>query len=65
MLDRVRQGEDVLGGEELLEVLREGRGPVDLGGARRDPLVGEDLDCVAEVALRLGEAVRWRPARLG
>ena len=51
VLDRERQGEDVVRGEELLEVLREGRGPVDLGGSRGDPLVGKDPDGVTEVAL--------------
>ncbi len=45
-------------GEELAEVLRELAGPVDLGGARRDPLVGEDADGVAEEQLLLGQAVR-------
>ena len=41
------------------------RGPVDLGGPRGDPLVGQDPHGVAEVALLLGEAVGRRTARLG
>ena len=39
---RERQAQDVVAGEQLLDVPRELGGPVDLGGARRDPLVGED-----------------------
>ena len=65
VLDRERERQDVLRGEESAEVLRELGGSVDLGGTWRDALVGEDPDRVAEDALRLGEAVRWRPARLG
>ena len=56
-------------GEELLDVPRELGRPVDLGRARRDPLVGEDADGVAEVALLVGQAVgrgsarsAWSPA---
>ena len=53
-----RQAQDVVGGEELLDVPRELRRPVDLGRSRRDPLVGEDADRVAEHLLLLGQAVR-------
>ena len=45
-------------GEELADVLRELAGAIDLGGARRDPLVGQDADRVAEQRLLLGQAVR-------
>ena len=65
MLDRERQRQDVLRGEELAEVLGELCRPVDLRGPWRDTLVGEDPDRVAKVALRLGEAIGRRPARLG
>ena len=56
-----RQREDVLGGEQLADVLRELAGPVDLGGARRDPLVGEHADGVAEErsAPRSGGPTPW------
>ncbi len=66
VLDRERQREDVLGGEQLREVLRELAGPVDLGGARRDPLVGEDADRVAEdrAAPRSGGTLATRSARM-
>ena len=40
------------------EVLRELAGPVDLGGPRRDPLVGELADGVAQEDLLLGQADR-------
>ena len=52
--------EDVLGGEEVLEVPRELGRPVDLGGPGRDPLTGDLADGVAELALLVGEAVRGR-----
>ena len=48
-------------GEELLDVPRELGGPVDLGGARGDPLVGEDADGVAQRGLVLGQAIAVRP----
>ncbi len=60
VLGRERQPEDVLGGEEVLEVPRELGRPVDLGGPGRDPLTGELADGVAELALLVGEAVRGR-----
>ena len=47
-----------MAGEELLDVPRELGGPVDLGRPRRDPLVGEDADGVAQGDLVLGQAVR-------
>ena len=52
-------------GEQLLDVPRELGRPVDLGRARRDPLVGEDPDGVAEGCLILGEAIRRNRLRLG
>ena len=58
MLRRERQGQDVVLGEEPAHVLGELGGPVDLGGARRDALVGEDADGVAEHLLLLGQAER-------
>ena len=39
------------------EVLRELAGPVDVGGSRRDPLVGEHAHGVAQEQLLLGQAV--------
>ena len=62
VLGRERQGEDVLGGQELAEILGELAGPVDLGGAGRDALVGEDADGVAQELLLLRQpvgAVGW------
>jgi hypothetical protein len=53
-----RQPEDVVTGQELLDVPRELGGLVDRGRARRDLLVGEDPDRVAEHQLLLGQAVR-------
>ena len=53
-----RQGQDVLGGEELAQVLGELAGPVDLRGAGRDPLVGELADGIAQELLLLGQPVR-------
>ena len=52
-----RQPEDVVGGEELLDVPGELGRLVDLGGARRDLLVGQHADRVAEHLLLLGQAV--------
>ena len=57
VLDRERQGQDVLGGQQLAEVLGELAGPVDLGGARRDALVGEDANGVTQELLLLRQPV--------
>ena len=57
VLRRERQPEDVVGGEELLDVPRELGRPVDLGGPGRDLLVGQHPDRVAEHLLLLGQAV--------
>ena len=57
---RERQRQDVLGGEQLAEVLRELTGPVDLGGPWRDAFVGKDADSVAEERLLLGQPIRGR-----
>ena len=52
-----RQRQDVLGGQQLAEVLRELAGSIDLGGARRDLLVGQDPDRLAQQRLVLGQSV--------
>ena len=52
-----RQGQDVLGCQELAEVLGELAGPIDLGGTRRDPLVGELADGIAQESLLLGQPI--------
>ena len=57
VLGRERQAEDVVGGEEILDVPGKFGGPVDLGRPRRDPLVGQHTDRVAEHLLLLGQAV--------
>ena len=57
VLDRERQGQDVLLREQVLEVPRELGRAVDLGGPGSDLLVGEDPHRVAQVALRVREAV--------
>ena len=54
-----RQRQDVLGGQQLAQVLRELAGPVDLGGPRRDALVGEDADGVTQEQLLLGQPIAW------
>ena len=56
VLDRERQGQDVLIGQEAAQVLGELAGPVDLGGPGRHLLVGQDADGVAEHELLLGES---------
>ena len=63
VLARGTAGEDVVAREQLLDVPRELGGPVDLGGTRRDPLVGEDADGVAERELVVGQAVGRGRAR--
>ena len=60
MLGRERQGQDVVVGEQSPHVLRELAGLVDLGGPRRDPLVGQDADGVAEHLVLVGQADRAR-----
>src|SRR5579862_4449639 len=52
-----RQGEHVLRRQQLADVLGELAGSVDLGGARRDPLVGERVERVAEEDLLLAQPV--------
>ena len=64
VLHRERQGQDVLGSQQLAQVLRELAGPVDLGGAWGDPFVGDDADGVAEEGLLLGQSIGGR-RRLG
>ena len=64
VLHRERQGQDVLGSQQLAQVLRELAGPVDLGGAWRDPFVGDDANGVAEEGLLLGQPIGGR-RRLG
>ena len=56
-LRRERQAQDVLGGQELLDVPGKFGRPVDLGGPWRDPLVGEDPHGVAEELLLLRQPV--------
>ena len=51
-----RDREDVVRREQPAHVLGPGGRPVDLGGARRDPLVGEHADGVAQELLLLGQA---------
>src|SRR5215212_2007328 len=51
VLIRERQAEDVVARQELLDVPRKLRGPVDVRGARPDLLVGQDPDGVAEGGL--------------
>ena len=55
-----RQGQDVLGGQQLAKVLGKLAGLVDLGGPRRDAFVGEGADSVAEERLLLGQPIRGR-----
>jgi len=57
------QGEDVLLGEERLEVPWELAGPVDLGRTWRDTLVGERPDRVTQESLGLREPVAGRIGR--
>ena len=56
VLDRVGQAQDVVGRQELLDVPGELGRPVDLGGARSDPLPGDLADAVAQGALLVGQA---------
>ena len=66
VLLRVRQAQDVVAGEELLDVPRELGRPIDLGSARRDPIVGEHPDRVAQRELVVGKAIgRGRGRRRG
>ena len=66
VLLRVRQAQDVVAGEELLDVPRELGRPIDLGSARRDPIVGEHPDRVAQRELVVGQAIgRGRGRRRG
>ena len=44
-------------GEQPTEVLGELAGAVDLGRPRRDPLVGQDPDRIAEHLVLLGQAI--------
>ena len=70
VLGRERQGQDVVVAPAARRrSSRELAGPVDLGGPRRDALVGEDADGVAEQLVLLGQAVRgpgrgprWSPS---
>ena len=52
-----RQRQDVMRSEQRAHVLRELGGPVDLGGARRDLLVGQDAHGVAQHRLLVGQSV--------
>ena len=54
MLGRERQREDVVVGEQPPHVLGELAGLVDLGGSRRDPLVRQHADGVAEHLVLVG-----------
>ena len=65
VLDRERQREDVVVGEQPPHVLGELGRSVDLGGARGDPLVGEDADRVAEHLVLFGQAVGPRGSARG
>ena len=61
-----RQRQDVVRGEERAHVLGKFGGPVDLGGSRRDLLVGQDADGVAQHRLLIGQSVGGAGAvRLG
>ena len=62
---RERQGQDVVIGQQPAQVLGELAGAVDLGGTRRDPLVGQHADGVAEHLVLLAEAVGARGAVRG
>ena len=60
-----RQGQDVVVGQQPAQVLGELAGPVDLGRARRDALVGQHADGVAEHLVLLAQAVGARGAIRG
>ena len=51
-----RDREDVVAREEAADVVGPLGAAVDLGGPRRDPLVGEDAHGVAQEQVLLGEA---------
>jgi hypothetical protein len=61
VLLREARPEQVLRGEQLLEIPRELRGLVDLGGAWRDALVGELADHRPQLVVIGGEAVGHAP----
>ena len=65
VLGRERQGEDVVIGEEPAHVLGELAGPVDVGRARRDAVIGKDADRVSQHLLLVGQAERTLGSALG
>jgi hypothetical protein len=60
-----REPQDVLVGEQLAQVKRIGGLLVDLSGARRDALLGDLADRVAEVQVLLRDRVQLRQRRHG
>jgi hypothetical protein len=60
-----RQREQVVGGEQVADILRELAGRVDLGGPQGDPAHREIPDQVTQIKLLLGQAVLDRIVALG